>query len=128
MQFMNFNPDKLVKNLSDEDFKYLVKEFGSKNLRLLKQKSAYPYEYMNCFEKFNEKNYLLENNFLALQKKGTLMMMVKYQTVKIWGKFDINDMSDYHDHYLKKDALLLADVFEKFINTCLKYYGLEPCH
>ena len=28
MQFMNSSLDKLVKNLSDEDFKYLVKEFG----------------------------------------------------------------------------------------------------
>ena len=36
-------------------------------------------------------------------------------------------MSDYHDHYLKKDVLLLT-VFEKFIDTCLKYYGLDPCH
>ena len=37
-------------------------------------------------------------------------------------------MGDYHDHYLKKDVLLLADVFEKFIGTCLKFYKLDPCH
>ena len=36
-------------------------------------------------------------------------------------------MDDYHDHYVKKDVLLLA-VFEKFIDTCLKFYGLDPCH
>ena len=47
---------------------------------------------------------------------------------KIWDKFDIKDMSDYHDHYLNKAVLLLADVFEKFIDTCLKFYGLDPCH
>ena len=47
---------------------------------------------------------------------------------KIWYEFDIKDMGDYHDHYLKKDALLLVDVFEKFIDTCLKFYGLDPCH
>ena len=47
---------------------------------------------------------------------------------KIWDKFDIKDMGDYHDHYLKKDVLLLADVFEKFTDTCLKPYGLDPCH
>ena len=30
VQFMNSSLDKLVKNLSDEDFKYLVEEFGLK--------------------------------------------------------------------------------------------------
>ena len=37
-------------------------------------------------------------------------------------------MDDYHDHYLKKDVLLLADVYKKFIDTCLKFYWLDPCH
>ena len=54
MQFMNSSLDKLVKNLSDEDFKYLRGEFGSGNSELLKQKDTYPYEWMNSFERFNE--------------------------------------------------------------------------
>ena len=37
-------------------------------------------------------------------------------------------MGDYHGHYLKKDVLLLADVFEKFIDACLKFYGVDTCH
>ena len=37
MQLMNSSLDKIVKNLSDDNFKYLTEEFGSKNLELLKQ-------------------------------------------------------------------------------------------
>ena len=40
----------------------------------------------------------------------------------------MKNMGNYHDHYLKEDVLLLADVSEKFIDTCLKFYGLDPCH
>ena len=40
----------------------------------------------------------------------------------------MKNMGDYHDHYLKKDVLLLADIFEKFINTCLEFCQLNPCH
>ena len=40
----------------------------------------------------------------------------------------MNSIGDYHDIYLKTDVLLLADVFEKFINNRLDYYGIDPCH
>ena len=46
---MNSSLNKLPKNLSDKDFKYLIEEFCSKNLQLLKQKGSYPYEYMDSF-------------------------------------------------------------------------------
>ena len=66
---MNSSFDKLVKNLSGEDFKYLVEEFGSENLELLKQKGAYPYEYMNSLEKFEEKKLPARKYFFSSSKK-----------------------------------------------------------
>ena len=72
MQFINSGLDKLVKNLSDEDFKYLVEESDSKNLRLLKQKGAYPYEYMSSFERFKEKNLPARKYFYSSTKNGKI--------------------------------------------------------
>ena len=40
----------------------------------------------------------------------------------------MKNMEDYHDHYLKKDVLLLAHVFKKIIDTCMKFYELDPSH
>ena len=72
MQFMSFGLDKLVKNLTDEDFKYLVEEFGSKNLGLLKQKGAYPYEYMNSLERFKEKKLPARKCFYSSANNGKI--------------------------------------------------------
>ena len=139
MQFIKSSLDKLVKNLSDEDFKYLVEEFGSENLELLKQKGDYPYKYMNSFERFNEEKLPDRKYFYSSIKDGKIgydgkildghISVKDYLTCgKIWDKFKMKDMGDYDDHYLKKDVLLSADVFGKFIATCLKFYGLDPCH
>ena len=71
MQFMNCSRDKLVKNLSDKDFKYLVKECSTENLKILKQKGAYHYGYMNGFKRF-----VLENIFIVQQKIKKIVKMV----------------------------------------------------
>ena len=60
-----------------------------------------------------KKNYLLENVFLALQKKrkigndgkildGHISSKGYLMCEKICDKFDMKNMGDYHDHYLKK--------------------------
>ena len=41
MQFMNSSLDRLVKNLSDEYFKYLSEEFSDEQLKLVKEKEIY---------------------------------------------------------------------------------------
>ena len=66
---MNSSLDKLVKNFSDVDIKYLVEEFGSEKLELLKQKGVYPYEYMDSFEKFNEEKLPARKHFFSSIKK-----------------------------------------------------------
>ena len=83
MQFMNSCLDKLVKNLSDEDFKYLAKEFGSENLAILKQKGAYPYKYMNSFQRFKEEKLCARKYSFISTKKEKLMKVVKHQMVTL---------------------------------------------
>ena len=46
----------------------------------------------------------------------------------MFGKFEIKNLGQYQDLYLKTDVLLLCHVFEKFINVCLKDYVLDPSH
>ena len=71
MKFRNSSLEKLVNNLSDNDFKYLVEEFGSKTLELLKQKDAYPYEYMDSFKRFGEEKLPDRECFSSSVKDGT---------------------------------------------------------
>ena len=120
--------------MTDEDFKYLVEEFGSKNLELLKQKGAFPYEYMNSFERFNEEKYFFSSTKKVKIGNGSKksdghISFKDYLTwEKIWGRSDTKNMGDYPNNYLKKDVLLLADVFGKLIDASLNIYGLDPCY
>ena len=62
---------------SDDDFKYLTEEFGSKNLELLKQKDAYPYDYINNFKRFNKEKLPDIKCFYNSKKGGRTGDVVK---------------------------------------------------
>ena len=94
---------------------------------------------MNSFKIFDEDKLPARKYFFSSTKKRKIdedgkisdgHVSIKNYLIceKIWNKFEMKNMGDYHDHYFKKDILLLADVFKKFISTCIKHYELDPCH
>ena len=105
LQFMNSILDKLVKILSDKDFKYLIEKFGSENLELSKQKGAYRWEYMNSFERFNEEKLPAKKYFYSSIKDGKICGDGKildghidindcFTCKKTWDKFEMKNMGD----------------------------------
>ena len=47
---------------------------------------------------------------------------------KVFNKFNIKNLGEYHDHYVQSDTLLLADALESFRNLCIKTYKLDPAY
>ena len=122
-QFLSSSLDSLVQNLGKDGFKYLSQEFDNNVLDLVKQKGFYLYEYMSDLKMFKEKLPSEEKFYSSLT--GKKVSDKEYERFfKVWNKFEMKKMKDYHDLYLKRDVLLLADVFEKFRNDSLKSYGL----
>ena len=125
---MNCSLDILVKNLSDEDFKDLSEEFSGEQFKLVKEKGIYPYEYMNSFKKFDEDELPDKSKFFSSLRDSGVNKKEYKKAVNVWKVFKIKNLGEYHDLYLKTDVLLLVDVFEKFVETCLNYYRLDSCH
>ena len=81
---------------------------------------------MNSFKRFSEDKLPNKCNFFSSLKDSDIIEEDYQKANSVWNTFKMNTLGDYHDLYLKTAVLLLADVFEKFIKTCLNYYGLEP--
>ena len=126
-QFMSSSLDKLVSNLPKESLKYTSKRFKGKKLDLMAQKGVYPYDYMDSFDKFDEKLPTKEDFYSILNDEHISDKDYEHAQ-NVWKTFSILNMGDYHNLYLRSDILLLADVFENFRKTCLEYYKLDPCH
>ena len=120
--------DKLVSNLPKDDLIYTSKAFKGKKLDLMSHKCVYPYDYMDSFEKFNEKELPTKDQFYSILNNQHITDDEYNHAKEVWNTFMIRTLGDYHDLYLVSDVLLLTDVFENFRKTCMQYYKLDPCH
>ena len=95
---------------------------------VLLRKGVYPYEYMDEWNKFDEKKLPCKESFYSSLTMEDISGTDYKHTNNVFKKFNLNNLGDYHDLYVRSDTLLLADVFENFGNACLSNYELDPTH
>ena len=128
LQFMSSSLDKLVSNLPKDDLKYTSQAFKGRRLELMTRKGVYPYDFMDSFEKFDQKELPTKGDFYSILNDQHISDEDYQHAKKVWNAFKCKNLGQYHDLYLGSDVLLLADVFESFRKTCLEYCKLDPCH
>ena len=128
--FLSSSLDKLVKLSKYEDgnkrehwqerYKFSKRNpyvSNDEDLDLLTDKGVYPYDYFDCFEKFDERQLPPKKEFYSNLTKEHIEDEEYERAKKIWEHFGIRNLGQYHDLYLKTDVLLLTDVFENFKRT-----------
>ena len=124
---MNLSLEELAGNLLREKMKYTRQEFQGEKFDLISKKGVYPYDCMDSFDRFNERELPKKEDFYSILDKEEISE--DYQVAQnVWKTFGLKSFGEYHDLYLNLDVLLLAYVFENFRKNCLEYYGLDPCH
>ena len=126
--FLTASLDKLVSmtkydNTDEKDrSKWILRDNWQSNFRysskhdiiktdFLTEKGVYPYDYMNTFDKFNEKQLpSKEQVYSRLSEEGKTKDDCN-KAKQIRKHFNIKNMGVYHDLYLQTDVVLLTDVW-----------------
>ena len=128
-QFLSTSLENLVSVLlksGKDKFHNTTKYLGNDDMVFAK--GVYPYSYMSSREKFAETELPpIESFYNGLTDES--LEPADYERAKaIWTHFKIENMQQYHDHYLLSDVLLLADVFENFRNSVIEQHQLDCLH
>ena len=128
---------KEFKRTSSKSIRGLIKKFpsiyqfcngGINKFVLFLRKGVYPYEYMDSWERFDETSLPDKEAFYSVLNLEGITDKDYNHTQKLRKVFEINNLDEYHDLYVQTDTLLLADVFEKFRDTCIEIYELDCSH
>ena len=116
---------KLIERFSNV---YEFCDYDINKFMILLRKGVYPYEYMDEWNKFDEKELPSKRLFYSSLTMEDISDTDYKHANNVFKKFNLNNLGEYHDLYVRSDTLLLADVFENFRNACMKNYELDPAH
>ena len=141
-RFVQDSLSNLVDNLSELKIKeiendVLIKRFYntyqlSKNdvnkFKLLLRKGVYPYEYIDSWKRFNETELPSKDKFYNILNLEDIANDDYAHAINVWNTFNINNLGEYHDLYVKVDTALLDNIFENFRDKHIETDKLDPAY
>ena len=119
-RFLSTSLDELIKNLDEDDFRTLKKEFPDKGY-FLNKKLAYLYESFNCIQDYQKPVANLRKHDFFDNLKNTCPDDIKIgrrkQVIKL---FDSTNGEELTKLNMKTYNILLDDVLEMFTNVSVK--------
>ena len=83
---------------------------------------------MDDWDRFNEEKLPDKSDFYSSFNMEEISEIDYRHAKKVFDKFNIKNLGEYHDLYVQSDTLLLADVFNNFKDLCIKIYRLDPAY
>ena len=96
-------------------------------LILLLRKGVYPHEYRGDWEKCDETVLTEKKDIYSSLNMEDIADADYIHAKRVCKDFEIKNLGEYYDLYIKSDTLLLASVFEKFRKMCLKTLSFRFC-
>ena len=121
--FIKGSLSELSKNLLDKD-KIITKQHFPNNFELLKEKTAFPYEWLTN-ENLLDKQLPSIDKFYSSLKLGNINKEEYDKTIDIYKKLGCKNVKDYLEIYMKLDICLQADIFNTFRNTIWNKFEID---
>ena len=147
-RFIQESLSKLVDNLSELknkeiDSDVLIKRFYNiyqfyntyqlsdkdiNKFKLLLRKGVCPYKYMDIWKRFNETELTSKDKFYSEINLEDISDDDYAHAINIWNTFNISNLGEYGDLYVKLDTALLANIFENFRDKHIETDILDPAY
>ena len=125
LKIKEIDNDVLIKRFYNT---YQLSDNDINKFKLLLRKGVYPYEYMDSWKRFNETELPSKDKFYSKLNLEDISDDDYAHANNVWNTFNISNLGEYQDLYVKLDTALLADVFESFRDKCMGTYKLDPAY
>ena len=121
--FVKGSLSDLSKNLLDKD-EIITKRHFPNNFELLKEKTAFPYEWLTK-ENLLDKELPSIDKFYSSLKLDNINKEEYDKTIDIYKKLGCKNVKDYLEIYMKLDITLQADIFNVFRNCIWNKFEID---